>query len=195
MSAQDDSLGGVAYTTVNYSGNYTYDWITIRASTGAIQGEGVDGYATVQLPLNDPRFELQANPWSLVYGDTSPDWKSTDLFAVLTDGQGQPVGNAPIMLISTKGQFVAVPGYNNNYPGDPAWRIITDNGSYGTGDYAGWAWGQIRFHRIEIPAAEPPPVETPGQTSASIVARILGTNVTAETSVALYRYWTPGPPF
>jgi len=194
LSAQEDSLAGVAYTTVTYSGNYTYDWITIRASTGAIQGEGVDGYATVQLPLNDPRFEIQANPWSLVYGNNNPDWKSADIYAVLTDGQGQPVGNAPIMLLSTKGQFVAVPGYNNNYPGDPAWRIITNDGSYGTGDYAGWAWGQIRFHRLEIPAGDPQ-TETPCQTSGSIVGRILGTNVTAETSVALYRYWTPGPPF
>lgn len=194
VSVEDDSLDGVAYTTVTYSGIYTYDWITIQASTGAVGGEGVTGYATVQLPLNDPRFEIQANPASLIFGDTAPDWKSADIYAVLTDGQGQPVGNAVIMLLCTKGQFVAIPGFNNSYPADPAWRIITDDGSYGTGDYAGWAWGQIRFHRIECPAGDPQ-TETPGQTSGIIIGRILGTNVSAETNVALYRYWTANPPF
>jgi hypothetical protein len=194
VSVEDDSLAGVAYTVLSYSGIYTYDLITIRASTGAIEGEGVDGYATVPLPLNDPRFEVQANPASLIFGDTSPDWKSTDIYSVLTDGQGQPVGNAVIMMISTKGQFVAIPGFHNNYPTDPAWRVITDDGSYGTGEYQGWAWGQIRFHRLECPAGDAM-TQTPGQTSGVITCRILGTNVTAETNVALYRYWTPAPPF
>ncbi|MCB5247864.1 MAG: hypothetical protein PHD87_04135 [Candidatus Cloacimonetes bacterium] len=194
VSVDEDSLEGVAFTTLTYSGIYTNDWITIRASTGAIQGEGVDGYATVQLPLNDPRFEIQANPASLIFGDTAPDWKSADIYAVLTDGQGQPVGNSAIMLLCTKGEFVAIPGFNNNYPSDPAWRIITDDGSYGTGNYAGWAWGQIRYHRLECPAGDPM-TQTPGQTSGIIIGRILGTNVTAETNVALYRYWTPNPPF
>ncbi|MBW6514286.1 MAG: hypothetical protein K0B87_05965 [Candidatus Syntrophosphaera sp.] len=194
VSVEDDSLDGVAYTTLSYSGIYTNDLITIRASTGAIMGEGVDGYATVPLPLNDPRFEIQANPASLIFGDTSPDWKSADIYAVLTDGQGQMIGNSAIMLLATKGQFVAIPGFNNNYPTDPAWRIITDDGSYGTGDYVGWAWGQIRYHRLECPAGDPQ-TETPGQTSGVIIGRILGTNVSAETNVAIYRYWTPAPPF
>ncbi len=194
VSVDEDSLAGVAFTTITYSGIYTYDWITIRASTGAMQGEGVDGYATVQLPLNDPRFEIQAVPASLIFGDTAPDWKSADIYAVLTDGQGAPVGNASIMLLCTKGQFVSIPGFNNNYPADPNWKIITDDGSYGTGEYAGWAWGQIRYHRLECPAGDPM-TQTPGQTSGIIIGRILGTNVTAETNVALYRYWTPNPPF
>lgn len=194
VSVDDDSLAGVAYTVLTYAGNFTNQSITIRASTGSINGAGVDGYATLTLPLNDPRFEIQANPASLNFGDTSPDWKSSDIYAVLTDGQGMPIGNAEIMLLCMKGQFVAIPGYNNNYPSDPAWKIITDNGNYGTGTFAGWAWGQIRFHRLECPAGDPQ-TQTPGQTSGIIIGRILGTNVTAETNVALYRYWTPAPPF
>jgi hypothetical protein len=194
VSVEDDSLDGVAYTTLSYSGIYTNDLITIKASTGEVGGEGVDGYNTVPLPLNDPRFEIQCNPASLIYGDTAPDWKSADIYCVLTDGQGQLVGNSVVMLLCTRGQFVAIPGFNNNYPTDPAWRIITDDGSYGTGDYAGWGWGQIRFHRLECPAGDPN-TQTPGQTSAAIIGRILGTNVTAQTDIALYRYWTPNPPF
>ena len=194
VSVEDDSLAGVAYTTLTYSGIYTNDVITIKASTGEGMGQGVDGYATVALPLNDPRLDVQANPAMLVYGNNSPDWKSTDIFAVLTDGQGQLIGNSALMLLCTKGQFVAIPGYNNNYPTDPAWRIITDDGSYGTGDYRGWAWGQIRFHRLEIPIGDPN-MEVPGQTLATITARLLGANIAVSTDVVLYRYWTPGPPF
>ncbi|MDP2400839.1 MAG: hypothetical protein Q8M66_02575, partial [Actinomycetota bacterium] len=160
---------------------------------GTGTGAQVDGYSTVPLPLNDPRFEIQANPIVLNFGDTSPDWKSTEIYCVLTDGQGLPVGNSDIMLLSTKGQFVAIPGFNNQV-GAPAWKIRTDNGSYGTGEYAGWGWGQIRFHRLECGVGDPV-AQIPGQTSGTIIGRILGTNVTAETSVAIYRYWTPAPPF
>ncbi len=194
VSAEEDSVAGIAYTTVTYSGSYTNDWITIRASTGSIQGEGVDGYATVQLPLNDPHFDIQANPAALVFGNVSPIWKSSEIYCVLTDGQGQPVGNAAIMLTCTKGQFVAIPGYNNNYPSDPAWRIITDDGSYGTGEYAGWAWGQIRYNIIECPPGDQVQ-QIPGESGGTIIARLLGTTVTGQTDVALFRYWTPNPPF
>lgn len=194
VSVEDDSLSGVAYTTLTYSGIYTNDVITIRASTGEGMGQGVDGYATVPLPLNDPRLDLQVNPAMLVFGNNSPDWKSTDIFAVLTDGQGQLIGNSALMLLCTKGQFVAIPGYNNNYPTDPPWRIITDDGSYGTGDFRGWAWGQIRFHRLEVPVGDEN-TQVPGQTLATITARLLGTNLTVSSDVVLYRYWTSGPPF
>jgi hypothetical protein len=194
VSVEDDSLDGVAYTTLSYSGIYTNDMVTIKASTGSSIGEGVEGYSTVPLPLNDPRFEVQANPASLNFGATSPDWKSSEIYAVLTDGQGLDIGNQEIMLLCMKGQFVAIPGFNNDYPTAPVWLIKTDDGSYGTGTYAGWAWGQIRFHRLECPAGDEQ-TQTPGQTSGIIIARILGTNVTAETNVALYRYWTPAPPF
>jgi hypothetical protein len=192
-SVEDDSLAGVAYTTVTYSGNFTYDWITIKASTGAVAGEGVDGYATVQLPLNDPRLEAQIVPEHLNFF-TSDTWLSADFYAVLTDGQGKPVGNAVIICVSTKGQFVAIPGFHNNYPYDPPWQIITDDGSYGIGDKAGWAWGQIKFHKLEIPVGDPVS-QTPGQTTAVITLRILGTNVSTETSIVLYRYWDGCPPF
>jgi len=193
VSVEDDSLRGVAYTTVTYSGIYTYDWITIRARTGEVEGEGVDGYATVQLPLNDPHFEATPVPAHLnfFFSDT---WKTGDFYAVLTDGQGQPVGNAVIICTSTKGEFVAIPGYHNNYPYDPPWQIITDDGSYGTGDKAGWAWGQIKFHKLEVPAGDETS-QTPGQTTGVITLRILGTNVSTEVSIVLYRYWDSCPPF
>lgn len=194
VSVEDDSLDGVAYTTVTYSGIYTNEMITIKATTGAGTGASVSGFATLALPLNDPRFEIQANPQSLNFGDASPDWKSTEIYCVLTDGQGSPIGNQEIMLVSTKGQFVAIPGFNNDYPAAPSWLIKTDDGSYGTGQYRGWAWGQIRFHRLECPAGDPQ-TQTPGQTSGSIIGRILGTAVTDQTDVAIYRYWTPAPPF
>lgn len=194
LSVEDDSLAGVAFTTLTYPGIYTNAPITIRASTGTGTGAEISGFATLYLPLNDPRFEIQANPQSLVFGDSSPDWKSTEIFCVLKDGQGSPIGNQEIMLLSTKGQFVAIPGYNNDYPSAPAWLIKTDDGSYGIGDKAGWAWGQIRFHRLECPKGDGD-MEVPGQTAGGIIGRVLGTGVVDQTDVAIYRYWTPGPPF
>ncbi len=191
-SVEDDSLAGVAYTTVTYSGNFTYDWIVIRASTGAVEGEGVAGYATVQLPLNDPQFEARMVPGHLNFF-SNDTWLSADFYAVLTDGQGKPVGNAVIICVSTKGQFVAIQGFNNN-PYDPPWQIITDDGHYGMGDKAGWAWGQIRFHKLEVPAGDPI-TQMPGQTTGDITLNILGTNVSYVTSIILYRYWDGCPPF
>ena len=192
-SVEDDSLAGVAYTTVTYSGNFTYDWIVIRASTGAVEGEGVAGYATVQLPLNDPQFEARMVPGHLNFF-SNDTWLSADFYAVLTDGQGKPVGNAVIICVSTKGQFVPIPGFNNNYPFDPPWQIITDDGDYGMGDKAGWAWGQIKFHKLEVPAGDPI-TQMPGQTTGDITLNILGTNVSYVTSIILYRYWDGCPPF
>jgi len=194
VSVEDDSMAAIAYTIVTYSGVHTNEMITIQATTGSGTGAIVQGFATLPLPLNDPRFEIQANPQSLNFGDTSPDWKSTEIYCVLTDGQGCLIGNQEIMLVSTKGQFVAIPGFNNDYPAAPVWMIKTDDGSYGTGNYAGWAWGQIRFHRLECPAGDPQ-AQSPGQTTGSIIGRILGTAVTDQTDVAIYRYWTPAPPF
>lgn len=203
VSVDDDSLSGVAYTVLTYSGVFTNDKVVIRAQTGAVTPEDtfddVYGDAIVSLPLNDPRFEMQALPTSLIFGDDTPNWKYADIYFVLSDGQGQPVGNAAVMLTSTGGQFVAIPGYNNNYPTDPAWRIITyydyeDPNDTISSDYAGWAWGNIGFNRLECGVGDPV-AEVPGTATHTITARILGSSVTVETNVTLYRYWTPGPPF
>ncbi len=195
VSVEDDSLDGVAYTTLTYSGTFTNDMITIRASTGAIEGEGVDGYLTIALPLNEPHIEMVAIPAVLIYGNVTPTWNSSDIYGVLTDGQGQTVGNQEITLTSNGGQFVAIPGYNNN-PTDPAYKVYTDDGSYGTGNFQGYFWGQIRCNILECPAGNEQ-LQQPGEAPIIVTGTILGTGTgqATETTILLKRYWTPNPPF
>ena len=197
VSVDDDSLAGVAYTTVIYPGIRTNQYITIQASTGSVEVSTVTGYSTVTLHLKEPQLSLQPNPQSLNFGDTAPEWKHADLHLKLTDGQGSPIGDQEVMLSSTKGQFVQVPGYSiPPHGGNPsAWILKTlydpDNDA---NPNFGMAIGQIRFHRYECPAGIPE-TETPGQTSGTIIARILGTEAMDTADIVIYRYWTPNPPF
>ena len=183
VSVNGDSLAGVAYTILTYSGTYTNEPLTIRVETigGSVS---IFGQATVILPLNDPRFEMQSQPGLLNFSDTPPiNSKEADIHAVLTDSQGNLIHDAKIMLVSNHGEFIYTSGTGNPAT-DPAWLITTD--------WNGLAIGRIRCYRVEVPP--PDPTGIPGQIAVSITGRILGTAVFAETSVTLYRYATT-PPF
>lgn len=183
VSVNGDSLAGVAYTILTYSGTYTNEPLTIRVET--IGGTAsVFGQATVILPLNDPRFEMQAQPGLLNFQDAPPiNTKEADIHALLTDSQGNFIHDAKIMLVSNHGQFIWTAG-TANLPSDPVWMITTD--------WSGLAIGRIKCYRVEVPP--PDPTGIPGQIAVSITGRILGTAVFAETSVTLYRF-ASGAPF
>ena len=185
VSVNGDSLAGVAYTVLTYSGTYTYEPLTIRVETLNGQGASVYGQSIVILPLQDPRFEMQAVPSLLNFGQDAPAFKETDVHALLTDSQGNFIHDAKIMLVSTRGNFVQTAGTNND-PNDPPWQITTD--------WNGLAIGRIRFYVVEIPLPDPL-TQTPGNAAGTIVGRILGTAITAETVVQLYRYPQANPPF
>jgi len=185
VSVNGDSLAGVAYTVLTYSGTYTYEPLTIRVETLNGQGASVYGQSIVILPLQDPRFEMQAIPGLLNFGQDAPAFKEADIYSLLTDSQGNFIHDAKIMLVSTRGNFVQTAGTNND-PNDPPWQITTD--------WNGLAIGRIRFYVVEIPLPDPL-TGTPGQASGAIVGRILGTSVTSDTEVQLYRYPLVNPPF
>jgi len=191
VSVNGDSLAGVAYTILTYAGTYTFEPLTIRAETGSGTGESIFGQTIVILPLNDPRFEMQAQPGLLNFGTNPttgaaipPSTKEADIYCVLTDGQGSAIHDAKIMMVCTNGQFVYTAG-TANVPTDPVWQITTD--------WTGTAIGRIRYYWQEVPPPDPT-TGLPGQLNGSIVGRILGTNVFAETSVALLNY-LGNPPF
>jgi hypothetical protein len=102
---------------------------------------------------------------------------------MLTDGQGLPVNDAIIMLLSTRGQFIEIQGIEGLglYPDNPPqpWRIITNP--------QGVAKGRIACKTVEIPLPDPL-TQTPGTADVLITGRILGTNVQANTSITLFRY-------
>ncbi len=183
VSVNGDSLAGVAYTILTYSGTYTNEPLTIRVETigGSVS---IFGQSTVILPLNDPRFEMQSQPGLLNFADTPPiNQKEADIHAVLTDSQGNLIHDAKIMLVANHGEFIYTPGTGNPAT-DPAWTITTD--------WNGLAIGRIRCYRVEVPP--PDPTGIPGQIAVSITGRILGTAVFAETAITLYRY-ASNPPF
>lgn len=187
VSANGDSLPGNAYTTVTYSGDQTNEIIWIQVTCGDGLGNYVVEVKDVPLPLNDPRFEIQAIPQALNFGQNAPASKDADLHCRLTDGQGLNVKGSMITLTSTRGQLVRHPDYGIYYPETGVdWKLVT-----GTN---GEAVGRIRFYVVEIPLPDPVTL-TPGTTDALVTGRILGANVSGNTSITLFRYPQANPPF
>ena len=207
VSVTGDSLRGVAYTTVTYSGINTFDTIVIEARSGSFDSNGNYvaqlGVAAVILPLNDPILELQSVPGHLDFSEQpapSP-WANinslvADIWASVVDSQGNLIHGAKILLYSSNGTFIYSDPWNMdfNYP----------NHNWPANDYhivqtglEGMALGKIRLWRHECPP--PPDPATPGVINVQIFGRILGTTMTAQTGCILYRYPSlpylpPSPP-
>lgn len=206
-SVQGDSTAGIAYTTLTYSGIYTFERLRIRAETGGVEGSQVIGEAYIVLPLNQPQLELEIIPGNLVYhGNDNPvPLSQTALLNLsLFDVQGCAIHNARISMTSTRGVFEYIQGtnedpLNSNSPATP-YIVVTDwydpNSLNSTIPYYdvndgedGKAQGLIRFYAFEIPYGDPM-TGTPGVTSVTITARILGTGSTATSTIQLLRYPT-----
>ncbi|MBM4400167.1 MAG: hypothetical protein FJ041_07575 [Candidatus Cloacimonetes bacterium] len=206
-SVQGDSTAGIAYTTLTYSGIYTFERLRIRAETGGVEGSQVIGEAYIVLPLNQPQLELEIIPGNLVYhGNDNPvPLSQTALLNLsLIDVQGCAIHNARISMTSTRGVFEYIQGtnedpLNSNSPATP-YIVVTDwydpNSLNSTIPYYdvndgedGKAQGLIRFYAFEIPYGDPM-TGTPGVTSVTITARILGTGSTATSTIQLLRYPT-----
>lgn len=211
-SVQGDSTAGVAYTTLIYSGIYTFERLMITAETGGLDGVQVTGTAYIVLPLNQPQLELEIVPGNIVFhGNTNPvpasqtAWLNLSLF----DQQGCPIHNARISMTSTRGVFEYTIGTNEDplncnflYVNTPH-IVVTDwydpNAFYDPDVYGsyddvndgqdGLAQGLIRFFAFEIPLGDAM-TNTPGITSVTVTARILGTAASATSTTTLIRYPT-----
>ncbi|PKN77938.1 MAG: hypothetical protein CVU48_09955 [Candidatus Cloacimonetes bacterium HGW-Cloacimonetes-1] len=187
VSVNGDSLAGVAFTTLIYSGVYTFETLSIRARTGDENGNEVSGIAQVILPLNEPRLEIQVVPGHLDFGEAAPAFREAMVYATLTDAQGNPVRDAYLMMTSSRGQWIYTPGSDPIvYPNPPATPHIIRTDIWGN------AQGKIKCFLLEIPLPDPQ-TQTPGMTNVEITARILGTNTFAQTALVLYRYVGAGP--
>ncbi|MFO7659757.1 MAG: hypothetical protein R6V77_02490 [Candidatus Cloacimonadaceae bacterium] len=211
-SAQGDSTEGVAYTTLIYSGVYTFENLMITAETGGINGIPITGTAYIVLPLNQPQLELEIIPGNIVFhGNTNPvpasatAWLNLSLF----DQQGSPIHNARISMTSTRGVFEYTVGTNEDplncnylYVSTPHIVVtdwydpfaVYDPNVYGSYDdindgQDGLAQGLIRFYAFEIPLGDPM-TNTPGITSVTVTARLLGTAASATSTTTLIRYPT-----
>jgi hypothetical protein len=208
-SANGDSTAGVAYTEITYSGVYSFEQIRIIATTIGPFGVEISGEAYVILPLNQPQLELELVPGNLVFHGNNPPTptpQSATAFinASLFDVQGCAIHNARLSMTSTRGVFEYTPGTqedpsNSNTQADPN-IIVTDwydvDSLTAPVPYVdvndnedGLAQGLIRFYWWEIPNGDPVS-GTPGTTSVTVTARILGTNTSAQSTIILLRYPT-----
>ncbi|GAB1469104.1 hypothetical protein MASR2M64_18840 [Candidatus Cloacimonadota bacterium] len=193
VSVNGDSLVGTAFTTLTYTGVLTNQPITIQANCGDDQfGNANYGLTTVKLPLNDPRFEMTAQPISLYfnedppvppYSPSNPEYKTSDIYCLLTDGQGIPIKDSIILLTNTRGMLIEIQGiegiglYADNPP--LPWRIITN--------VEGLAKGRLALKTLEIPPPDPQ-AGTPGTENSLVTGTILGANTSSNTTVTGYRY-------
>ncbi len=195
VSANGDSLAGVAYTIVTYNGIMTNDKVTIYARSGGEFGNLVDSYSEVILPLNDPRFEIQVIPQTVNFGqDPPPATKNADIIMHLTDGQGLNITGSEILLFCTRGQIILHP--DHYFPSNPNYTQLPPN--YAdiahpelVTTYQGIAHARIQVYLGEFPYGDGM-TNTPSTTDVGITGRLMGTNVQATTNLLVYRY--PGPP-
>lgn len=209
-SAEGDSTAGVAYTTLIYSGIYTFESLKIRAETGGLNGAQIWGEAYIVLPLNDPQLAIEAIPGNLVFHlnqNPVPASATAILNVSLFDSQGCAIHNAVVTLTSTHGVFEYTIGTNEdplhcNQSSTPhlvvtdwfdPWAIWDpeDPTSYTdiNDQQDGMAQGMIRFYAWEIPFGDPM-TNTPGVTPVTITARILAANIQNTTTLQLVRYPT-----
>ncbi len=209
-SVQGDSTAGVAYTTLLYSGIYTFESLKIRAVTGGINGIEVVGESFIVLPLNQPQLELEIIPGNIVYhGNTNtvPASATALLNLALFDVQGCAIHNAEISMTSTRGTFEYSVGTNedpmNSNSQSTPWIVVTDWYDQNSANpditpipyndvndgQDGLAQGLIRFYAWEIPFGDPM-TNTPGITSVTVTARLLGTAASATSTTTLIRYPT-----
>ncbi|HOV16699.1 MAG TPA: hypothetical protein PLF50_04330 [Candidatus Cloacimonadota bacterium] len=209
-SVQGDSTAGVAYTTLIYSGIYTFENLKIKAVTGGINGAEVFGEAWIVLPLNQPQLEVEIIPGNLVFHGNSnpnPPYATALINLSLFDQQGCAIHNARISMTSTRGEFIYTPGTNEdpmncNSPSTP-YIVVTDWYDPFSNDPTitpipytdindnqdGMAQGMIKFYAWEIPLGDPQ-TNTPGITSVTITGRILGTGSSNNSTITLLRYPT-----
>lgn len=163
-----DSLSGVAFTLLNYSGLHTNDTLVLQVETsGSIPGQNFVAQGTVTMPIQYPVIDIAAVPQHLdwvIPGDNDP--KDSDIHVSVVDGQSNPINNQEILFSSTLG--------------DPEDGIYT-----GYTNEAGIVIKTWRFQKYECPA---PTAAGPGSTSGTVTAQILGTQTSNNITITLTRY-------
>ena len=191
-SIDGDSLAGVAYTTITYNGIMTNEIVTMFVSSGGENGQPVEMYSEVSLPLNDPRLEMQVIPSILNFGGKNipPVSLTADFIMYLTDGQGLFITGSDLLLTVDRGQIVLHP--DHYFPSNPSYVQIPPNyadiaHAEVVTTYSGIAHGRIKVYRDEFRYGNEED-NVPSDTPVIIGARIMGTGVGDNTTLTVYRY-------
>ncbi|MBN1327676.1 MAG: hypothetical protein JW996_06975 [Candidatus Cloacimonetes bacterium] len=173
-NAQGDTLAGTAYTYLIYDGAYTNEEVNILVEVGGI--ETFPG--TLVLPIQFPAMDIVAVPMHLDWvtpNDNAP--KDTEVRVTVKDGQNNPIDNQIVVFSTTLGTPIAPTPPDTGDPYTGLTGVV--DGEHGRLNKI------IRFQKYECPAPGP---GGPGSTQATITAQILGTGVSANVTVLLFRY-------
>jgi hypothetical protein len=174
-NAAGDSIPGVAYTTLTYEGIHTNDELLIRVEVSGITT--LIDTATVALPLQFGNISVIATPSHVDWNEYTNDEDSlfSTIRVLLRDGQENDINGQQIFFTSTHGTPVPCePGMDPyiGYTGEV-------NGQNGL------LHKQYYFYKYECSPPDPP---DPGITEVTIEAMILGTTISEQVTVTLYRY-------
>ena len=171
---EGDSLAGTAYTFLDYDGTYTNETIQIRVEVGGIETYQSEMVLPIQFAVIDMVPVPQHLDW-VIAGDTTP--KETEIRITVHDGQNNPIDNQVVVFYTTLGTPL------EPYPpdtGDPYTGLtgVVD-------DVHGRLDKVVQFQKYECP---PPGPGGAGSTTATVTAQILGTQVSNNTTIILFRY-------
>jgi len=182
QNTDGDSVDGVAFTTITYSGANTFDKVKMQAECG-----GIIGVDSLLLPLNEPTLELNCLQGHIDFftngGITLPASQYVDLVMYVSDAQGNPINHAVISLTANRGFFIEHP--DGDYPQPNIW--------FKTRTYeTGIAYARILFYQYEIEDPVFPITQT--EDTVIITGVIIGTEGTsAETTITLRNYLGTAP--
>lgn len=178
QNAMGDSLAGVAYTYLNYSGCHTNETIDVRIASGIddiFEGELV-------LPIQFPTIDIAAVPLHLDWWETPPNppypqHLSTEIRLIVLDGQNNPIDNQVIVFSTSLGEPL------EPYPPDTGDPYTGLTGI--VNEEHGRLNKEVEIFYGECPA---PGTAPPGTTTGTITALILGTGVSNQVTIILRRY-------
>jgi hypothetical protein len=181
-----DSLPGMAYTLLSYEGTHTNESILIRAETGGTPGnpENFQDEDYLVLPMQFPAIDMLPQPQNIVWIDDQNPPAYIDALARITvvDGQNNRLDNVKVQFYCTIGDPIDGGTDSDGNPYTELTGIIeTEHGRIDKG------W---RFYHYNCPPS--PDGVTPGTATGTIIAHILGTQVTGSTDYFLFRYPTGG---
>jgi hypothetical protein len=173
-NVEGDSLPGTAYTFLEYDGTYTNATIQILVEVGGLETYPGELILPIQFAVIDMLPVPQHLDW-IIPNDTTP--KETEARITVHDGQNNPIDNQVVVFYTTLGAPL------EPYPpdtGDP------NTGLTGVVDGVhGRLYKVVQFQKHECP---PPGPGGAGSTTATITAHILGTQVTNNVTIILFRY-------
>lgn len=170
-NANGDTISGVAFTNITYSGANTNDLVVMRAECG-----GEVGIDTLSLPLNDPLIEIVVTPGHIDFHAGVPSDLEADLIVEVHDSQGNPINNADVNLVANYGHFVDHD--LGEYPFE-GYEVIRTDGS-------GTAYGRIEVDATEVQQPQPPVYVN--EVQCTISAILIGTGARAETTLTIRHY-------